>query len=143
MAKVVSTKGRVLIAGTNFSDHCKRFTLDLGQETRDASAHGNTQRVHRAGVQTVSAECLFINDHASGSVESTLRALVVGSSSTGFAVSMRPTTAVQSTDNPTYSGEMIIDGPLNVLNHEHAELPEITVRFLPYSDITTYTSATS
>lgn len=141
MAKTVTDDAYFEINGVDLSDHCKRLTVDLGQETRDASCHGNTQRVHRAGVQTVSAEALLLNNHASGSVEATLRALVVGTSDTGFSAVFKSKNTTASTTNPRYAGTAIIDGPVNVLNHEHGELPELTVRLLPYSEWSTTTTS--
>jgi hypothetical protein len=141
MAKIVSTNAQLFIGGTDLSDHCKSLKVDWGQETRDVSTMGNTQRVYRSGVQTASAEAVFFNDHATGSVEPTLRALVIGSTDTGFTVNFRAVNGTISATNPQFSGQAVLDGSLETLSDEHGEVAEITARMLPYSSWSVVTTS--
>jgi hypothetical protein len=142
MAIVVRYNPFIEIAGIDLSDHGKQVTVNDGQESQDASAFGGSYRVYRSGLGTPSIECVFLNDHANGSVEATLRSLI-GVNSTGGSVTVRTVNGViRSTDNPEYYMDGIIDGDLSVLDDTHGELAEITVRFVPYSTFAAYTSAT-
>lgn len=133
MAIVTSYNGRILVNAVDLSDHAKVIRVQRGQESRDATAHGNTARNFRAGLGTHSIEATFYNDRASSSVESTLRGLI-SITSTGFAVSARALNSATTTVNPDYQlAAAIIDGDLMVMDGSVGELEEITVRFVPYS----------
>jgi hypothetical protein len=108
------------------------FRLNLGQESREVSAHGNAARVFRAGLQTPSLEATFRNDTAAGSVEVTLRPLST-ITSTGFTIVARKDAGASSATNLNYTGTYILDGDLNVLDEDHGEVAEITAKFLLYS----------
>lgn len=133
MAVMTTYNGRLIVNAVDFSDHAKVIRVNRGQESRDATAHGNTARNFRAGLGTHSIEATLFNDHASGSIEATLRALI-SITSTGFAVSARPLNSATTTVNPDYQlAAAIIDGDLMVLDSNVGELAEVTVRFVPYS----------
>jgi hypothetical protein len=140
MAIIVSTNGYCLINSVDLSSWAKSIKVDWGEETRDVSSMGDTQRLYRAGVQTVSAEVTFFNDHAASAPEVTLRGLI-STTSTGFPVKFRKLATGTTTVNPMYQGEAILDGSLETLSDEHGEVAEITARFLPYSAWTISTSA--
>lgn len=133
MAIVTSYNGRLIVNAVDLSDHAKVIRVNDGQETRDATAHGNTARNFRAGLGTHSIEATLFNDRAASSVESTLRGLI-SITSTGFAVSARALNSATTTVNPDYQfAAAIIDGDLMVVDGSVGELEEITVRFVPYS----------
>ena len=133
MAIMTTYNGRIIVNAVDLSDHAKVIRVNRGQESRDATAHGNTARNFRAGLGTHSIEATFFNDHASASVESTLRGLI-SITSTGFVLSARPLNSATTTVNPDYQmAAAIIDGDLSVLDSNIGELAEITVRFVPYS----------
>ena len=69
MAIIVSRNAYVLVGAVDLSDHCTRAAVNDGQETRDATAHGDTARKFRPGLGTPSADLAFLNDATSGSVE--------------------------------------------------------------------------
>lgn len=140
MAIIVSTNGRIVVNGVDLSDHAKSIRVNDGQQTRSATAHGNTYEVFRAGLGTPSIEATFHNDHASGSVEATLRGLI-SVTSTGFTVAARKINSATTTVNPDYQMVAVIDGDLNVLSEDVGEIGEIAVRFVPYSTFTISTSA--
>lgn len=132
--------GRVLINSVALSDHAKNFVLNIGQETRDVTAHGNSVRVFRPGLGLVTLDVDFFNDHAAGSVEATLRALVA-TSSTGFPVEVRKYNTGSTTVNPTYSFTAVFDGDLNVLSEDIGEVGMVAAKFLAYTG--TFTVSTT
>jgi hypothetical protein len=147
MAKIVSYNGKVqlgTVAATSgdVSDHCKMFKVNQGQESKEVTCHGNTQRVFRAGLSNVSVDLTFVADHASGQINDILRSQI-STTSTGFTAAFRQVNTVVSTTNQMWTGEWVIDGDVPQLNESVGEVPEITVRLVPYDTITVQTSATS
>ena len=140
MSVIVSTNARLIVAGIDFSDHVKKVTVNSGQETRDVSAMGNTQRIFRAGIGTASITAELYNDTAASSIEPTLRALI-SVTSTGFSVSARKVNSATTTVNPDYRMEAVIDGEINLLDESHGEVGMVSVTFKPYSAFSVSTSA--
>ena len=133
MAIMVTASGRILVNAVDLSDHAKTIRVLDGRETREATAHGNTARNFRSGLGTHAIEATFYNDDASSSVNATLRALAT-INSTGFAVSARRLNSATTSVNPDYQlAAAVIDGDLNVMDDPVGEIPELTVRFVPYS----------
>lgn len=147
MAVEVSYLGSIFVNSVELSDHAKNVSLTISQETRDVTAHGSSARFFRAGLSTYTVEATFFLDHASGSVESTLRPLVT-IASTGFPLIVQKKTGSAtnptSINNPKYTLTAIIDGDVNLLSEEIGEVGNITVKFVPYvGTLTVSTSATS
>ena len=137
----------ISVNGVDLSNHARRIALNVGQETQDASAFGSARRQFRPGAGAAPrVEAEFFNDHASGSVESTLRALI-GSTSTGFAVVVQPkggsATNPTSTNNPKYTVTVIYDGDLMAMDHTYGELPKISARFVSYDGALTVQTTAS
>lgn len=147
MAQEVAYLGFISVNGTDLSSRARRITLNNGGETQDATAHGDSNRKFRPGLGTISVEAEFYNDNASGSVESTLRALRTITSTGYNVVTQRKAgsaTTPTSTNNPKYTIVAIIDGDLNSMDDTIGELPMVTVRFQSYDGtLTVSTSATS
>ena len=140
MAVIVSTNAGVMIGGVDFSDHTKKVTFNDGQETRDVSAMGNTQRIFRAGIGTASITLEMYNDTSTGSVESTLRGLI-STVSTGVVVQVRKVNTTISATNPLYIMPAVVDGDINLLDESHGEVGMVSVTFKPYSNISTQTTS--
>lgn len=141
MAIVVAYNAQIMVNGVDLSNHCKSVVIDDGQETKEATAMGNTIRVFRAGLGVPSITAEFHNDRASGSVEATLRG-VVSITSTGFTVFVRPLNSATTAVNPSYTMESVLDGGLTVVNDSVGEIPSISATFKPYSTFTVSTTAT-
>ena len=146
MSMQVPFNSYLSVNGVNLSDHCVRVTLNYGAETRDITTFGQTFRIFRAGLSNLSVEAEFFNDHASGSVESTIRGLI-SSTSTGFTVIAQKIAASASvptsTDNPKYTFTAIVDGDISLLGSEVGEVDRLTARFVPYAGTTTLVSTTA
>ncbi len=133
MAIVTSYNGRIVVNAIDLSDHAKVIRVNDGHETRDATAHGNTAHNFRPGLGNHSIEATFFNDKSTASVETTLRTLT-SITSTGFTVSARSLNSATTAVNPDYQfAAAIIDGDLMVMDDSVGEIPELTVRFVPYS----------
>lgn len=138
----------ISVNGVDLSNHARNISLNVGQETVDGSAFGTARRQFRAGAgHAPRVECELFQDHASGSVESTLRALI-SSTSTGFAVIVQPkggsATNPTSTNNPKYTITAVYDGDLMAMSHVYGELPMLNAAFLSYDGaLTIGTTATS
>lgn len=144
MAMKTWTNGYVSIAGVNLSDHSHSVSLDWGQATQDATTFGDTHNKSRAGIGRRSCQVTFFNDYASGSVEATLRGVIVGSSSTGFALEVRPANSATTTENPRYYGEAVLDGDLRVVNITSVGgMQDVAVNLVPYAAWSVSTTSTS
>ena len=141
MAIFVSSNAYALINAVDLSNHCSKVTVNDAQETKEVRVMGTAYALARPGYSTPSIEFTFYNDRANGSVEATLRALI-DVEGTGVDINTRPVNTAESTDNPNYYMDGILDGDLVVMDDEAGELQMITARFLPYSTFSVYTSAT-
>lgn len=147
MAKEVSHLGFLSVNGIDLSDHAKNIKLNVGQESVDVSAHGQTKRSFRAGIGMLEVSADMFGDLAAGSVESTLRALITPTS-TGFAVIVQKragsATNATSTNNPKFTLTCIYDGDLNSLDETFGEASSVTATFKSYDGtLTISTTATS
>lgn len=144
MAIVVVTNGQILVNSVDLSDHAKSIVVDLAQETREVTTMGASARNFRAGLQNPSITAVFRNDSAASSVEATLRALITSATSGAVPVFVKKINTASTTVNPAYQFTLaIIDGDLNLLDAEVGEVPDISVKFVPYSGtLTVTTSAT-
>jgi len=142
MAIQTWTNGYVLINAVDLSNHGHSLMINFGQDTADASTFGDSHHKFRAALGKRTCSITFFNDYAAGNVEATLRALIVGSSSTGVTVAVRPSNSATTAVNPEYSFPAILDGDLNVISiGAVGGLQDITANFVPYGAIAVYTSS--
>lgn len=141
MAIITTYNAKVLLNSVDLSAHTNKATVNGAVETKEVRVMGTAYALARPGYQTPSFELEFYNNHATGSVESTLRALV-SITSTGVPLYVRYQNTTRSADNPEYYMDGVIDGDLNFMDDEAGELPMISARFLPYATFAIYTSAT-
>lgn len=143
MAIKTWTNGYISIGGVNLSDHGHQVSVNYGQDTADASTFGDTHHKHRPGLGRRGVSVTFFNDYSTGGVESTLRGTIIGSSSTGVAVEVRPDNSATTVVNPRYYGDMILEGDLMVVNiSEVGGLQDISANFQPYGTFAVSTTAT-
>ena|SRR3990167_6312597 len=142
MAIKTWTNGYISIGGVDLSNHGHMVSVNMGQDTQDATTFGDTHHKSRAGLGRRVVAATFFNDMASGNVEATLRATIVGSSSTGVAVEVRPDNSATTGVNPRYYGEMILDGDLQVVNiGAVGGLQDVSVTFVPYGTFAVSTTS--
>lgn len=142
MATEVIYDAKVLINTVDYSNHCTQVVVHYGQETKDATCMGNTYRVFRPGLQTYSFDMTFKLDAASTSVSTGLASLSgIVASSSGFTVAVtKKASAALGPSNPTYSGTMILDGDLTVMNDSIGELADVSAKFVPYASFSVSTT---
>lgn len=112
MAIFVFTNGQVLVNGVDLSDHVSKVTTQDTRAQLDITAMGATALTYTKGLGDASITIDFFQDFASAKVHATLSPLI--STSTPFAVEVRPVNAARSATNPavllagallfTYSG---------------------------------------
>lgn len=143
MAVTVRYNAYVEVNAVDLSDHVTRVAINDGQESRDATTHGDSARKFRAGLGTPAFDITFLNDPASGSVEGTLRALI-GVTSTGFNLFVKTTNGTPSgASNPRYELVAVPDGDLMVMDDEVGEIASVSGRFVPYGAFSVITSSTT
>jgi hypothetical protein len=125
---------KVIVNGKDFSNHCTQVVVHDGQETKDATAMGNTCRTFRPGLQTISFDCTFLLDALSTQTAQTLSGLTgIVASSSGFTVSItKKASAALGVNNPTYTLVGIIDGDITPMNDKVGELADVTAKIVPY-----------
>ena len=101
MAIVMSNDVVLTVGGTTLSDHVREVTVNMSAEDLDATGMGATSKSYAVGLRDDSIEVTFLQDYAASSVDATLSAKV--SSSTGFSVVVKPTSATTSSTNPSYT----------------------------------------
>src|SRR6476620_6902793 len=98
MAITVFTNAMVLVNGVDLSDHSSKVTIEDLRATVDVTAFGATSTAIQKGLGDAKITVDFFQDFAAGKVHATLSPLI--SSTTPFAVEVRPTNAARSTTNP-------------------------------------------
>jgi Flp pilus assembly protein TadG len=105
MASFVLTDASVVINAVDLSDHVQSVTVNYAAEMVDETAMGDDTRTNKGGLKNWSLDLQFKQDHAASNVDATLFPLV-GST---FTVTVKPTSAVVSATNPSYSGTGILE----------------------------------
>jgi hypothetical protein len=104
MAKYLLTNGKVMVAGTNLSDHA--FSVDTPDEREQVDVSGFSPtgtKEYLPGSREQELTIGFLQDFATGSVHQTLNPLYSGGST--FVVYVQPdATAGTSAANPVYGG---------------------------------------
>ena len=139
MAIVMSNDVSLTVNGVDLSDHVREIKINMSAEDLDATAMGATSKAHTPGLRDDRMEVTFLQDYASGKVDATLSGLV--SSSTGFTVIAKPTSAAVSTTNPSYTMSALLFDytPIDAEVGE-ISMPEVTFLPAPGSKITRATS---
>ncbi len=128
MAKHVLTDATVTVNGVTLSDHVESVEINQEFEDVDLTAMGATAREHGKGLRTDSITINFFQDFAASSLDQTLSPLVTSTS--GFAVVVKPTSAATSTTNPQYSMTSLLFS-YNPINAGVGEANQTSVQFLP------------
>lgn len=101
MAKFVATDVKVLINGTNLSDHIAQVSLEQTSDEIETTAFGTEWRQRiGGGLKDASISIDFHQDFGAGSVDATLSPLF-GSIAT---VVVTPTSGSVSATNPSFTG---------------------------------------
>lgn len=90
--------------GTEISDHLKSLSLNLGRETLDKTAMGDTTRVNKGGQDTWSLEFEAHGDFAAGELDAIIAGLTGGEA----AIEVRPVNTTVGATNPKWTGTALI-----------------------------------
>lgn len=125
MAEQVLIDSSVTINNVDLSDRVKSVSLDYSVETHDNTAMGNTTRSKIAGFKNWTMTVDFMQDYAAAEVDATLFDLV---GAAAFPVIVKPTSAAVAVDNPSFSGDVILEN-YQPLNASVGELGTVSVTF--------------
>ncbi len=104
MATLVFDDASVVIDGNDISDHVKSVSMPTGVEELDETAMGNNTRINKGGLETYSIEIEIFQDFASGNIDAILWPL----RGTTVVIVIKPTSAVVSATNPTYTATVLV-----------------------------------
>jgi hypothetical protein len=102
MARIVLTDAVITINSVDLSDHIASITLSTSEDVIDTSGFSSTiaaGRTRVSGLADNSVTLEFHQDFATSSVEQTIYPLL----GTTTTVVVKPTSAVQSATNPSYT----------------------------------------
>jgi hypothetical protein len=100
MAIFVFTNGFVSINGVDLSNHGSKVTTNDTRAQLDITAFGASALTYTKGLGDASISVDFFQDFAAASVHATLSPLI--STSTPFAVEVRPVNSARSATNPAF-----------------------------------------
>lgn len=106
MAAFVITSEYVAINSVDLSAYVKSATLTTELSTEDSTTMGDTWSELVAGVRSASLDVEFVDDFANGLLDDLQWALFIANSSVTFEV--RPTSAAVSTNNPKFTGNLLV-----------------------------------
>ena len=100
MAIVYQGSGQLTVATHNISLNCSSITLEVGQDSLEATVMGDTGHKFVGGLQTVSLSATILLEYGGSSVEFYLSDLI-GDGNTTVVVS--PDSGVAAPNNPTFT----------------------------------------
>lgn len=100
MAIVYQGSAQLTIATHNISLNCSSITLEVGQDSLEATVMGDTGHRMVGGLQTVALSATILLEYGAGSVETYLHDLI-GDGNTTVIVS--PDTGAAAPGNPTFT----------------------------------------
>jgi len=136
MGKFVLDDAYVSINAVDLSDHVRSVTLNYSAAEIDVTCMGDNSINRVAGLKDWSAEIEFAQDFAASEVDETLFSLVGAAS---FAVEIRPTSAVASVTNPSFTGNAILTS-YPPISGAVGELATVTITLMGDGDLTRATS---
>ena len=127
MAKFVLKNPVLTLNAVDLSDHCSKLTIATTFDSIDVTAFGATYKAVIQGLGDAKMTFDFFQDFQAGSVDATLWPL--SQSGNTFIVVAKPTNAVVSATNPTYTmtGVLLsynpIDGGVGAASTTSVEVP--------------------
>ncbi len=136
MAKFVATDFSISLNSEDLSANLASATLDITREEQITTAFGQTSVTRIGGLQDASLTLEFHQDFGDGSIDSLLFPLL----GTVVPFEIKPTSAAVGTDNPAYSGEVLITS-YAPFDSATGELATFSITVPVSGDITRSTSA--
>lgn len=98
------------IGGTDFADQCTDFSCDLGYDSLEITAFGDTGHIMAPGLQTVSGSATLFASYGASEVEGVL-ASIVGDGTTTIVFKKANTTVSDSNPEITITNTMVSVAP--------------------------------
>ncbi len=112
MAAFAATDYSIVINGVDLSGYDKNVTLNLDHVDLDTTGMAplttnNNFHTRISGLKDWSGSFEFVQDYAAGAVDATLSTMAFNQTS-GYVVTVKPTSAAVSATNPRYFGTILI-----------------------------------
>lgn len=104
MAKLVLTDAFITFASTDISSFVSSISLSTTLDVVDTTTHGNTSRTRVAALADNQINIEFMQDFASGSIES----LVFPTIGTSVGMTVKPKSGSTTAENPQYAFNALV-----------------------------------
>jgi hypothetical protein len=127
MAKFVLKTPSVVLNAVDLSDHCSKVTISTTFDSIEVTSSGATYKQYIQGLGDAKMTFDFFQDFAAGSIDATLQPLSLSGNT--FVVVVKPTNAVVSATNPTYTMTGIllsynpVDGAIGAASTPSVDIP--------------------
>jgi hypothetical protein len=136
MAKFVSTDFSISLDSNDLSTNIASATLEITREEQLTTAFGQTSVTRIGGLQDATLTLEMHSDFGDGAVDAILFPLL----GTVVPFEIKPTSAPVSTDNPAYSGSVLVTN-YTPFDSATGELATFSITLPVSGDITRSTSA--
>lgn len=136
MAKFVSTDFSISLDDNDLTTNIASATLEITREEQLTTAFGQTSVTRIGGLQDATLTLEMHSDFGDGAVDSILFPLL----GTVVPFEIKPTSAAVGTDNPAYSGEILVTN-YTPFDSATGELATFSITLPVSGDITRDTSA--
>lgn len=143
MPRHVIEDAQVTINGTVLSGRVKKLSIRTAKRppAQVSAMTDDWDENINVNVKSWKATFEFYQDYTTGSVYTVLKAILDATGSSGVALIVRPTTAIRSSDNPEFQGQILLDGEFPFLDAEFAGTNMAPVNFLGTGALTFATSS--
>jgi len=128
------------IGTVDLSDHVKSVTLNRQFDELEVTAMGDLSHRFTKGLESSTLTISFLNDDSANSVMQTLQG-AWGTSATWKLVQTKGTTTTISTDNPLYSGTILVNKTTDI-NGATGDISTQDITFTVNSQVTVATTGT-
>lgn len=136
MAKFVSTDFSISLDSNDLTTNIASATLEITREEQLTTAFGQTSVTRIGGLQDATLTLEMHSDFGDGAVDSILFPLL----GTVVPFEIKPTSAAAGTDNPAYSGSVLVTN-YTPFDSATGELATFSITLPVSGDITRSTSA--
>ena len=142
MAIHVLSSPIITLSSRDLTDHIESAEVSVGIGNAAFTAFTNTWEQNLPnGIKRWSVRLNFFQDYATSYVYDVLEEILAGSTAVPFTA--RPTTSTQSATNPTFSGNVILDGDFNLMGGAVGEAHKTSVTLKGSDTLNFLTSSTS
>lgn len=143
MPRHVITDAQVTLNGVVLSNRVKKVTIQTAKRApAPVTAMGDVWDENvLVDVRNWKASFDFYADYSTGSVWSTIQGIFTSTGTSGVTMVVRPTTGIRTSDNPEFSGQILLDGQFPVIDADYGAVHMNTVTFLGTGALSQFTSS--